>query len=86
MHHRHYNLTAFVSALVAAPYLCSGKLVYWPTTARDLHNWQMTGYYVGLETEAEDHRLGASSSLPQGAVETALDIANVGITRRAVQR
>jgi len=77
MHHFHYAVNGYLSDLVGST-ACSQS---WPIGASDPKNWQLTGFYIGLETEVADSRPSAPTNAVQGVQETALQIANLTIVR-----
>jgi hypothetical protein len=78
LHHFHWVLNDYMHELVSS-HACG---MNWPASASLMRNWSLTGFYMGLETEAADDRSSAASHDPQGTVETAIQIANVRLRRQ----
>ena len=82
LHHLTYNLTAAVQAMLSDSTPCGGGTSPWTPAMENLANWQMTGTYIGSETENTDLRPLAATNQPQGSVLLELDIANLSLHRQ----
>ncbi len=80
-HHISYNVTDLVHDLISTPYPCGEKLIEWPTSATLVKNWRLTNFYIGLETEVEDHRKDSSNAQAQGNLDVSLEISHLTIKR-----
>ena len=81
LRHFTYSMNAFLEQMLAKPYSCSGRTLEWSAAAHDMRNWRITGFYIGLETQATDLRKDDGERNPQGEVAMALQIANVKLVR-----
>lgn len=82
LHTLHYRLDRLVAEMLSHPLACQGGVLEWTAEQKNLANWRVTQFYIGLETSNRDMRPGASTHRMQGDVSVALDIGDVSITRQ----
>lgn len=77
LHHFHYALNRYLRDLLTSR-TCGDQ--NWPRGASDSSNWEVTGFYIGLETETIDRRRNQIDQNALGTLETGLQIANIRLT------
>jgi hypothetical protein len=77
LHHFKYSINGYLNDLINST--TCGAL---PAAAKDPKNWQLTGFYMGLETQSMDARSTTAPPVALGQVEMGLQIANIKATRR----
>ncbi|MBC7742082.1 MAG: hypothetical protein H7061_07790 [Bdellovibrionaceae bacterium] len=77
-----YNINKYVCDLVTKPLDCTDGVKQWKhyfsADAKNLKNWKLNGYYIGIETQ---DRMGLSTNPQQGTAALAVQLSDVKILK-----
>lgn len=81
-----YNVNKYLCDMISKPIKCTDGSQNWdfvfPPEARNLKNWNINSYYIGIETQ---DRLGSATAAPRGAAAMGVQLSDIKLMKQSNQ-